>query len=289
MVRKILGDKRFLYSLLMLVIVVPYLIPFDLPLAETKEVKTLFDFIDEEIGNDLADGKPRKPILISMDFDPATKGECQPMTEALLRHCFAKNIRVIVTTFLPSGIGLSKSILDRIAKEYKKKEQIDFVFLGFKPQFGQVILNMGKDMKAAYPADASGRDIGLIPAMEGVKNLDDIGLVVSISGTTLPEAWIIYAYQKYKANVAVGTTAVSATTYFPYFQAGQIKGFLPGISGAGAYEQMLMRLGKKEGFNVKRGDALISTSSQAVAHVVIILFIIIGNIKFFASKHKKSA
>jgi len=283
MLEKIIKDRRFLYTILIIVIIVPYLCPFDLPLAEPREVESVFKYIDEDVV------KEGKPVIIAMDFDPATKGECQPMAEALLRHCFMRDIRVYVTTFLPSGIGLAKKILDDVAKEMNKKELVDYVFLGFKPAFVQVILNMGKDFKSGYPTDANGRDIGQIPAMEGIRNFDDIGLTISVSGSPIPEAWIAFAYQKYGAKIAVGTTAVSATTYFPYFQAGQIKGFLPGISGAGAYEQMLGRLGKELDVPVKRGDATASTSSQAVAHVVIILFIVIGNISFFVSRARRIA
>ena len=283
MLGKIIKDRRFLYTILIVVIIVPYLYPFDLPLAEPTEVRSIFEYIDEDVV------KENKPVIIAMDFDPSTKGECQPMAEALLRHCFMRNIRVYVTTFLPSGIGLAKKILDDVAKEMGKKELVDYVFLGFKPAYVQVILNMGKDFEAGYPTDANGRDIGQIPAMEGVRNFDDIGLTISISGSVIPEIWIAYAYQKYGAKIAVGTTAVSATTYYPYFQAGQIKGFLPGISGAGAYEQMIVSLGKKLDIPIKRGDATASTSSQAVAHIVIILFIIIGNISFFVSRAKRVA
>ena len=279
---KMLYDKRTLYTILIAVIVVPYLFPFKLPLAESKEVKALFDYVDKDVA------ASRKPIIVAMDFDPSTQGECKPMAEVLIRHCFIREIPVIVTTFLPSGIGMAKQIVEDVAKEMGKENYRDFVFLGFKPMYNQVILNMGIDFKKAYPTDAAGRDIGLIPAMSGVKNIDDIGLIVSISGTTLPEMWIYFAYQRYQAPVGVGTTAVSATTYFPYFQAGQIKGFMPGISGAGSYEQMLARLAIEKNVQLKQGDATASTSSQAVAHIVIILFIVIGNINYFVAKSRRS-
>jgi len=199
------------------------------------EVRGVFDAIENC-------AKEKKPVIIAMDFDPSTQGECGPMAEAVLRHCFIRDIRVIVTTFLPDGIGLSKQILDTIAKEMEKRNHEDYVFLGYKPSLVQVILNMGKDFKKAYPADAAGTDIGLIKAMEGVKNFDDIGLIISISGTPIPEAWILFAHQYYQANVAVGTTAVSATIYYIYFQTKQIKGLLPGISGGEDYRELLKDL-----------------------------------------------
>ena len=203
------------------------------------EVRGVFDAIENC-------AKEKKPLIVAMDFDPSTREECGPMAEAILRHCFSRDIRVIVTTFIPSSIDLSKQILDTIAKEMEKRNHEDYVFLGYKPSLAQVILNMGKDFKKAYPTDAAGTDIGLIKAMEGVKNFDDIGLTISISGTPIPETWIFFAHHYYQANVAVGTTAVSATTYYPYFKAGQIKGFLPGISGAAAYRELLRDLPHEE-------------------------------------------
>ena len=37
MFMKILSDRRTLYSILIVVIVVPYLVPFELPIADVKE------------------------------------------------------------------------------------------------------------------------------------------------------------------------------------------------------------------------------------------------------------
>ena len=65
--------------------------------------------------------------------------------------------------------------------------------------------------------------------------------------------------------------------YYPFLQSGQVFGILGGLKGASEYE----RLTKRE------GEATEGMSIQTVAHLVVIAFILIGNIGFFMSKKKK--
>jgi hypothetical protein len=62
----------------------------------------------------------------------------------------------------------------------------------------------------------------------------------------------------------------------PYVQSGQIQGILGGMPGAAEYESLI-------------GQAGIGTSgmdAQSVAHLVIVGFIIFGNISFFVERRR---
>ena len=275
MLLKILLDRRAIYTLIIVVIIVPFFITLQLPIHKTEPAVHLFEAIDRAI----EDGKP---ILISMDFDASVKGECQPMAEAVMRHVFAKKGKVIVMTFLITAPGLCREIMRKTADEYDAEYGKDYVFLGFKPQLQQMILGMGKDITSVYPVDADNTPISQMDVTRNVKNFDDIGLVLTISGTDLPLAWITYAEGEYGAVVGVGTTAVAATQYSPFLQSKQIKGLLPGINGALTYEKILL----DKGYVKKLGDAGRMANTQSAAHIVIILFVVVGNIVFFISKRR---
>jgi hypothetical protein len=258
---------------MIIVIVLPFFVPLKMPIHEVPPAVDLFNAIDKAVDE-------KKPIMISMDFDPSTKGECQPMAEAAMRHTFAKNGKVIILTFLQSGLGLAKSIMENTAAEYGKKYGEDYVFLGFKYPPAQMILTMGKDIMKVFPSDNYGTSLTEMAATKHVKNFNDIGLILTISGSDMPFIWITYANAQYGAAVGIGTTAVSATQFAPFWQSHQIKGLMPGINGALTYEKLLL----DRHYTKEMGRAARLAPTQSVAHVVMILFIVIGNVAFFLKK-----
>ena len=46
-----------------------------------------------------------------MDYEPDTMAELQPMSIAVVRHCFRKNLKVIALTLYPSGPGLVEHLI----------------------------------------------------------------------------------------------------------------------------------------------------------------------------------
>ena len=83
--------------------------------------------------------------------------------------------------------------------------------------------------------------------------------------------------------VAGGTTAVSAPLLYPYYPR-QMLGLMGGLKGAAEYEAALVA-GYPEYEQVYQ-RAIAIMGPQAIAHLVIIIFIIIGNITFFVEKKR---
>jgi len=113
--------------------------------------------------------------------------------------------------------------------------------------------------------------------MEGVGSFGDIDLIVELSaGDPGLRHWVMIAQARYHKILGAGCTAVMAPSYYPYLQTGQIAGLLGGLKGAAEYEQLVEY----------PGTASRAMDPQAVAHGIIVLFIIIGNITFFALRRK---
>ena len=87
----------------------------------------------------------------------------------------------------------------------------------------------------------------------------------------------MYAHEPYNVPMACGVTAVSAADIYPYIQSGQFIGMLGGLKGAAEYETLL---------DEKR-MATMGMEAQNWAHIIIILFIIIGNIGYVIIGRKK--
>jgi hypothetical protein len=263
-------DRRYIFIFVALGVIIPLVWPLGLAVTTSPPVENVYNAVEE-----LA---PGTPVLVSVDYDPSTQPELSPMTVAVLRHCFSRDLPVVITVLHPGGPGLALEISDRISKEVGAVYGEDYVFLGYKVGGSAVILSMGQDFHVSFPADYFNTPIDEIPLMKTVKNYDDVGLVVTMSGSTYPEVWVAYAHERYGQKVAAGVTAVMAADYYPYLQTGQLVGLIGGLKGAAEYEKLINR----------PDDGLKGMDAQTIVHLFVVVMILLGNIAFiFVRRAKK--
>jgi len=254
-----------------LAVAVPLVFNFSLPNKITREVKSTYDFIEA-----LPDSSV---ILFSFDHDAATLPEMKPMAKALLYHTFSKGFKVVGTAFRAEGAAIGVKTLRQARDIFDLTEGEDYVFLGFRPEITSGILGMGENIARVYPKDHRGIPVDDIPLMQRVQNYNDIALVVSVSDDDTPIYWINYANARYQQSIVPALTAVMATTFYPFLQEKQIVGMVPGLKAAAEYEQLIN----------KPGDASIGMSAQSIAHLMIVLFVIIGNAGYFMLKRQRGS
>ncbi len=262
-------DRRIIFLFIAASIVIPALVPAPMPIKATEVVKRIYDRVESLPAGSV--------ILISNDYEPGSKAELYPMTVALLRHCFRKGHRVLMMSLWPGGVGMGRQALEITGKEYGKKEGDDYVLLGYKPGGFAVIVSMGQDILSAFPKDSLENSTRSLPFFREtkVKTLRDIDLMVSISaGTPGIDQWVVYGRDQYRFDMAGGCTGVMAPDFYPYLDTGQLVGLMGAVKGAADYEALLGR----------KGDASIMMLPQSCAHLVIIAFVILGNIAFLAER-----
>ena len=270
-------DRRWIYLLVGICVLVPLIRPVGLPTSITPYTRALFDYVDKIP----ADGPA---VLISFDFDPSTSPELQPMAQSILRHCFAKDINVMCLGLMPTYIGMIDIALSSVKDEYGAVSGEDFVFLPYVPGVTAVMLSMGESIKNTFIRDYYGVLIDSLPMMQHIRNYDDIAIVVSISGSAMPQSWAVLVGTTYHVRVGVGTTAVSAAEYYSWLQTGQFVGMLGGLKGAAEYENLIESKGYTiEGF---RKVATKGMDAQSFVHILMIVLIIIGNIAFFSLRKR---
>jgi len=260
-------DRRIIYLIITLAVILPFFLRMGLSISVSPEVRSIYDFIDRLT--------PADVVFISGDYDPQVDAELSPMFDALVHHCFQKNVKLIVAnTFSLNGIALVLPRLKKLSDEYHKVYGVDYIFLGWKIGGGLLLLGMGDDFKKAWETDYYGTRLVDLPLSQGIHNYDDIDLIVTLTGSAVYASWIAYAYVQYQQKVAAGITAVMAADAYPNLQAGQLVGILGGLRGAAEYEQLVKR--------PALGSA--GMEAQSWAHIAIIIFIILGNIGYYAAK-----
>jgi hypothetical protein len=86
--------------------------------------------------------------------------------------------------------------------------------------------------------------------------------------------------------MSTGCTSIQVTDIIPYVANDQILGILAGMPGAAEYESLVDNKLREMGKISKPGKATGMMAAQSIAHVVIVLFIIFGNISYFITRKK---
>ena len=265
--RKLLAiDRRVIFLLVAAGVVLPLLLPVNLPVTVTPRVQAAYNAIDA-----LPAGSR---VLISMDYEPDIMAELTPMSIAVLRHCFRKHIQVVAMTLYPAGTGLGEHALSVASRAEGAVRNRDFVWLGYKSGFQVVMIGIGENLRGMYPVDFYGTPLDSIPMMRGVNTYAQFSMMINLSGSSAADYWIQFAQGRYHAPLVLGCTAVMATDYYPYLSSGQVLGLIGGMKGAAEYERLIDVF----------GDGRRGMDAQSLVHLIVVLLVIVGNAAFFATR-----
>jgi|YelNatPaOPRAMG01_1025707.scaffolds.fasta_scaffold16248_4 hypothetical protein len=272
-------DRKYIYLVILIGLIIPLIFPPHFPQKMSPQVKRVFEYIDT-----LPKGSY---VILSADYDPSVAPEVHPMYKAVVKHCILRGVIPIGMTLGVQGAGLALDAFTEAEKVLGARRDTDYVFLGYQAGGAVVILGLGEDIKSVYKTDYFGTKTTDIYALKPVKNYRDIALVISFSGSALPATWAVYAYTKYGVKVAAAVTGVSAGDFYPYIQAGQFIGMLAGMKAAAEYEDAVNRILKEKGIGKFSTSAIRMMDANSIGQLLIILFIIIGNIGYFLSRRRK--
>ena len=263
-------DRRWIFLIIGAVVIIPLFFPLGLPIRATATTQQAYDAI-----NQLPKGSK---ILLSCEYGPSTKPEIHPMVMAVLRHLFKNEHKVYVTCLWPDGQFLAEEALDKVAEEeYGLTYGEDYVLLGFRPGNEAVVKGIVSDLRKLYTIDARGTKVTDIPMMNGVNRFEDFDFLFSASaGYPGTIEWVQYAVDPTDVPMSTGTTSIQVNEIMPYIQAGQVNGILAGMPGAAEYEALI----GVPGIGTSGMDA------QSIAHLVIVIFIVLGNIGFFIERNR---
>lgn len=264
-------DRRWIYLMVGIAVIVPFLLPVQLPVSVTPEVRSFYEYVDK-----LPDSST---VMLVFDYYPSTAAECEPMARAAARHLFSKDCRIITLSNIPlGGPSMAEAVTREVALEYGKRYGIDFVNLGYKYGYVAVLRGMGVSIEEIFPTDNSGTPLDELPIMDSVVNYSQVDFVFEVADNATADYWVSIVNAGYGVPMGVGATAVMAPKFYAFFGAGQIVGLLGGMKGAAEYEILL---GQPDA-------AFRGMDVQSLVHLLIIVLVIIGNVGFFVTrKHRR--
>ena len=265
-------DRRVIFLFVFIGVTIPLLSEFRLPVRPTEHVTAIYDKIE------LLAQQKDAVVLLSFSYGASTEPEMQPMAMALLRHLFSRNVKVVAISLFPEAPGLAQQALETTAAEFDKNYGDDYAFMPYKPGTYSVIINMGQKFLDAFPKDNWGTQTNEIPLTSNITNLTDFDFVLDLAaGDSIEFWWLPFGQEKYNLDFAAGCTAVMAPDLYPFLQSGQMVGLIGGLVGAAEYEILI---------NHPAG-ASAGMSAQSVTHVIIIIFILLGNAVYLTTRYKE--
>jgi hypothetical protein len=272
-------DRRIVFLFIFISVSVPILFPITFAESPTPIVKKLYDRIES-----LPEGST---VLISFDFDPAMAPEVQPMADAFARHCFTKNHKIIFMSLWATGQALLNTTLQNVVRpEFPEKiEGIDYANIGYKAGNEGVLNVIVTNFRKMFPTDVNSVPLDSIAIFKKIRSCQDMDLIISIGGGKPGvKEWILFVGDPGNVPIGCGVAAVVAPQLYPYYPK-QLLGILGGIKGAAEYESALVHQYNDRFANVDK-PGLRMMGPQTLAHVVIMAFIVLGNISYFVARRR---
>lgn len=265
-------DRRWIFLLIGISVVLPMFLPITIPEKITSQTQDLYDAMEA-----IPEGST---IMIPFEIWPSTLPETEPLARAAVRHAFMRNFKVVSLSNIGAG---GPSITERVLREegaaFGKTYGVDYVNLGYKANYLAVLTGMGTSIRSIYPTDHSGTPLDSLPIMRGVDSYRDIAFVFMIVDNATADYWVSIVGARFGTRMGAGVTAVMAPKLFAYVDAKQMVGLLGGMKGGAEYESL-----------IGRPDwATRGMGAQSLIHLIIIGFIVLGNVGYFAGRWRRAA
>ncbi len=272
-------DRRWIFLLMMISVVIPVLTQGTFPEAPTELSQTVFDAIE-----DLPEGSP---VLLAFDYDPASEGELGPMATSFVRHCAEKKHKMYFIALWPVGTRMIEDQIREVIEQYYPElvYGTDYVNLGFKPGAEGVMKVIVTDLKKLYTTDYHNTPIDNIDMVRGIKSIQDMKLILNVSaGYPGTKEWVQYVATPFDIKICAGCTGVQAPLLYPYIP-NQLPGLLGAIKGAAEYEALLAAKYPKWG-NTRYTEGIRRMGPQLIAHILIVGLILLANVIYFIERRQ---
>lgn len=262
-------DKRIIYTIMLIVLIIPMIKPLGIPLGISPSTQGVFDMADSLKAGD--------KVLVALDYSPGGSADVHPQLEVMMDHLMKKGIQTVMISFWDAGPMFGEQVIPKF-EAMGKKYGVDYVNLGYVAGGEMGIKKWATDIVGTSPKDFhNNKPISEYPIMKDVKDANAFKLIIDFSsGTPGGKEWIRQVQGPMKIPMAIGTVTVSVPEYTPFVQSGQLIGMLAGLRGAAEYEIL----------NKTPGSAVAKMDAQSMGHLLVIAFIVLGNVGYLLGRKK---
>ena len=209
-------DRRMIYAILLVTILIPLFFPITLPTYPSKQSQDFYDTVEK-----VAKESPNKIVIIDGQWSPSTRGENQWQTQAVVTHLMMRHLHFAILSFDTQNNTVTQTqIVEPLAKQYGYVYGKDYVNWGFRPfpAFIPTVKGLVTDIPATIKKDYKGTPITQFPVMQGIKTRNDVGAVVEITAAATAETWVGLFVQNNNPPLLFAPTAVHGSYLLSLFR-----------------------------------------------------------------------
>lgn len=244
--------------------------PMGLPISYNEQTERCLAQIENLNPGDI--------MYVGFEFSAGGVPELVPALRAAVKMAFEEGVRIVTGSMWLEGQGLGGPVVREMAELQGKEYGTDYVQIGYRPG-GQVFLELAAVdfWAAATDIDENGTPLTEFPLMQDFKSMADADLIfIFVTGNPGETEYIKIVGDPLGIPICLSCISVSVPGAMPFVRSGQLKGMLMGMRGAAEFEIMA-------GIP---GSAVAGMDAQSLAHVLIIIFIIIGNVAYLSGGKK---
>jgi len=239
-------------------------------------------------------------VLVSVDWGPQTRSELEPATLAVMKHCMASRVPVVVMTLVYSAQGFTVSIPEEAVAAVEKarrdaglpEDEVkviygrDWINVGYQVGNVNAVRGIADDLPSQISTEIGGKPLSDFPIMQGVEDADDFGLMVEITGYVgFANMWLQWFKKEKPVYISLACTSVSVPESYAYLDSGQFVGLLEGMPGAAGYDRKL-----EEELDVPHAEKTYKGMTQQMfGQALVVLLVVLGNLAHVAGRRMKGA
>lgn len=277
-------DRRIIYLFVFIALAIPLIFNYTVKPAEMKNATKFYDLIEN------MEVKKGQVAILAYDFGPNTKAENETQARVILEHLFRKKVPVVLFSLIAVAEPFLKIIPEEIAEKLKKENGesleygVDWVNLGYQPGGNLLIQSIPKseNLKELFKVDANGSSLSNLEITKNFNTIKDIVFLGEFTGYVgIVDSYLeFFKSEDYTPIFGHGCTSITIPEAYIYLDSGQLNGLLEGIAGAASYSYKM----SQDNVNRAEDESQVINTGLGIAHLVIILFIILGNIIMVVKK-----
>jgi len=255
---------------------------------------TLLGSSDQGASSKLIDGLSGNiPVLVVFDYDPALSGELEAVAAPIMDRLLSKGNPLALISTSPTGPILAEHFLQTtpLVKEHQYQSGNQYVNLGYLAGGPAGILYFADSPTEAVMVTMDGQPAqwGTGP-LQGIQKLSDFAAVIILTeNADTGRNWIEQAGPHLGNSPMLMVVSAQAEPMIrPYFDSGQLKGLVSGLSDAKIYEQSNQSLGPTHQFGLDNQYWDSFSVGMLVAELLIIVGVVLGGVIDWRARHKDS-
>ncbi|MCX8168693.1 MAG: hypothetical protein N3E39_00495 [Candidatus Methanomethylicia archaeon] len=271
-------DKRVLYWVLFITLIIPYIRPLGLPISIAETSYALYNFI-EKLG-------PKDVVVMGIHYGVAAWAECLPGFVAVTKHLVKRGVKIIFWSVGYADCDLTMDAVKARVPQLKGpgeptgpgdyKYGVDWVYMGYIAGAEPTIAQLADDIRQVLRADKYGTPIDAIPLFRNVNSARDISLVVDSTTGDYGDYYVRQWRIRHGTPVAEIGIAMIYSSFVRYYQAGLAIGALKGIRGAAEYEKLIGEF----------GEGTLQMDAISASHLLVIIAVIMANLSYAMTRRR---